>query len=319
MESLFITGPVYDKHVVSIINLMLTRLRNNHPKQDSKCYQNTAVYIQELYDGVFLRHRFDETSFNQFNMQGYQDIIKSCKGDWLKIKQVINKAIDNLELSRSDKYLPLNKKYVENITFATFFEAYSFTSFNGEINCNFIKYINEPKFSYEYFSELRIQKLKSQVSDSIGIPAQIFASKYFKSTRQLSFFWNAMVDWTRWLNQFKKTFPQIYSEFISVCDEGNPFIDFKNFLLRFIEYKQGESGIVEETNFLLSRNNSGELEGSVRSWLNAGMNSSKFSVLKQLPKSITQYYTNESFVKTSQITKLKEEKQVIELEDIPIF
>ena len=314
MKTLFVTGPVYDKHIVSIISIMLKMLRNNKPRPDSKCYIVTANYLTELYNGTFLYHQFDLSRSNQYDMNGWMDKIRSCKGNWNNIRCLVVNSIKNIELAKEPNRLPFSKKYVNGITFASFFEGPY--SYNGLISCNFINFINEPKMCYNHSIDTKIENVKKDVLDSIKRPAEIFANKYFTVKRQQLSFWYSMKDWSRWMRLFKRTFPSIYGEFISSCEEGNMFIDFKNYLINILTIKQGESFIMEETNFQLSRRDSDKLEGYIRTWFRARIESGAFSVLKNLPKYIDSYYTDESFSIELDSEESVQQKPVLELTDI---
>lgn len=70
MEPLFETGPSYNKHAESIVKYMLSKLKNNNPKKDSKCYIRTIGFVTEIYEGRFLINKqFDSSKDKQFNTE----------------------------------------------------------------------------------------------------------------------------------------------------------------------------------------------------------------------------------------------------------
>lgn len=320
MEPLFITGPVYDKHVTSIVNLLLV-LKNNNPKQDSKCYLKNCKYVKELYDGTFLRHQFSESNFSQFDVSNYQDKITSCKGSWQNIRNVIQDSLKHIDMARDKRYMPFNKKFIENISFASFFESYSLNSFNGEIDCNFIKFINEPKMSKLYCEELKLEKIKSEIDDFLKTPAEKICKKYFKMIQQKFTFWTYIKDLQRWLKLFKSTFPYEYGEFINNCDNGNPLIDFKNFIVKMLKDREGDNFVLEIYEFKVGNYYSEDWDKCMcgytfKNWIRSNLHS-KFNVLKYLPRPFDTYYTDESFQKVSK--QVIKQKEVVDIEDIPIF
>lgn len=306
MEALFSTGPVYDPHVIGIIKYMLSRLKNNHPRPDSKVYIKNANYIKELYEGRFHTHVFN-TSRKDYN---YTDVflkIRNCSGNWQNVRNLIVSVLDNIELSKDKQYLPFNKKFIETITFSTFFEYFDINAKESGMNSNFLNYINPPLKSRIYASAFTISKLKENVLKSILPFAEKISNSYFKDSN-LSFWYN-MEDLSRWLKKMKEAFPSEYGEFIISCKNGNPLEDFMNYLTK-------GGNIIQPFFFQLSLKGSDRIEGRFSGWLNDGIRSGKFSSLKNLPKSIECYYTDENFEKRKKEPKKKE---VVDLDDFPIF
>ena len=305
---------VYDKHIVSIINIMLSHLRNNNPKPESAVYARNASFIQELYDGTFIRHNFVYSRINQYDMENVNEKVKAVKGSWQLVRNILVDSLEHYELAKSKDRMPFNKKFLDDITFATFFEGSVRFNPDGCFDSNFMKFVNEPKMSYAYNSDITINKIKEDISPLIINAAESFCKKYFKIKHAQLMFWYEMEDWTRWLRCFRKNYPNIYGEFVSACEDGNPFIDFKNYLLKRLKFREGDNPVINTYYFKLTKYDSGMLDGMFKDWLKSGLGE-KFNALKQLPKSIDSYYTNESFIKTEQ----KVEKVVVDIEDIPIF
>ena len=100
-----------------------------------------------------------------------------------------------------------------------------------------------------------------------------------------------------------------YGEFIIACADGNPLQDFKDYVLK------GNVSILYPYFFQLSANGGEKLQGRFLSWLGEGIRTGKFSSLSHLPKGIESYYTDESFASVEE----KKTKQVVDIEDIPVF
>lgn len=311
MKSLFETEPVIDRHITGIIAYILTALPNNNPKKDSKCYLRAVNYITELYNGNFhVNKRFDTERDGQFDTEGVFEKISSCKHDWAKVRELIQSSLEHLEQSKKPEKMPWNKKYVNSITFARFFvNGYNI---NGEVDSPFLHFVNPPKDSYAFTSDITIGKLKDETLPLIKEQAEKFCKKYFKMKNYQLAFWYDMEDWTRWLKNFKKSFSSVYGEFINCCDDGNPFTDFKNYLMSVLKVKEGDHPVMNHWYFKLTYNDGTELAGYFKQWLGFGMSKGKFAILKQLPKSVDSYYTDESFSSK----KSDRKKKVIEMEDV---
>ncbi len=305
----------YDPHVVGIINQMLFHLRNNKPKQDSPVYARNASFIQELYNGTFIRHNFVYSRINQFNMENVNDKVKAVKGSWSKVRNLVIDSLEHYELAKSKDRMPFNKKFLDDITFATFFEGSIRFNPNGCFDSNFMKFVNEPKMSHDYNSEFTIKKIKENINALILDEAEKFSKKYFKMKHIQLSFWYEMEDWSRWLRCFRKNYPNIYGEFISSCEDGNPFKDFKKFLLNKLKLREGDNPVMNVYYFKLTKYDSFMLDGMFKEWLKNGIGTNKFNSLKQLPKSIDNYYTDGSFSKPVE----KVMKKVIDINDIPKF
>ena len=314
MDSLFAVGPVYDKHLVSIIKLMLTKLKNNHPKPDSKVYVRNANYLLELYNGIFNKHNFNLTR-KDYNYDKCFEEIKKCKGDWGYLRNLILQSISNIELAKSRDYMPFNKAYIDGITFATFFEHFDINSYQSGMDSNFVNFINPPKKCYEYTSSLTIEKLKAECLPSICECAKKIAQEHFNSSKanELSF-WYDIEDLCRWIKNMKKTFPKEYSEFTLNCKNGNVLEDFNCYLMNCLNMKQGDKSIVMPNYYRLAFQGESVLGYYFLGWLRNGIEQGKFAAFKNLPESINHYYTDESF-KTIKKT-VKKKKEVIDEEDI---
>lgn len=315
MQPLFDDSPKYDKHVVSIINQMLARLKNNHPKSESPVYARNARYIQEIHDGTFLNHNFVYSRSDQYDLNNVNDKVRACKGSWQRTRDIIIAALEHYELAKGKDRMPYNKKFLEDVSFATFFEGCNKFREDGCFDSNFMKFINEPKMSYDYNSAILIDKVKNEVMNLIEVPAEDFCKRYFKMKHQQLSFWYEMEDWTRWLRLFRKTFPNIYTEFISSCADGNPFLDFKKYLIASLRLKEGEKPVMNVYYFKLNRFGSERLDGMFKGWLRHGIDTKQFDVFRQLPRSIDCYYTDDSFVAAQPVV----EKKVVNIEEIPIF
>ena len=313
MTPLFESGPVMDKHLESIVDMILGRLKNNNPRKDSKCYLRVASYVNEIYTGMFLKNKkFDTLKDKLFDMTDCFSRVAECRGDWSRVRDIILNSLDHLEQAKSPEKMPWNKTYLNNITFSRFFN--NGYNMNGEIDSPFLHLVNPPKDSYGYRSDITIGKIKENTLPLIRSAAERFCKKYFKMKNYQLSFWYNMEDWTRWLKLFRQTFPGIYGEFISACEDGNPFIDFQKYLMSVLKQKEGEFPIMNHWYFKLTYGEGTELDGFFKQWLRTGIDKGRFNVLKQLPKSIDKYYTDESFMDSK--IKVEKKKEVIELEDI---
>ena len=159
MESLFEVN-VIDKHIESIIKYMLTRLPNNNPKKDSKCYLRVVNYINELYNGTFLKNkRFDTLKDSLFDMTDVFEKITDCMYDWGKVRTIITEALEHLEESKKPEKMPWNKTYINKMSFARFFN----NGYNekGEIVTD---YVNQGTYNY---ADPNTDKLGHVVKDVI--------------------------------------------------------------------------------------------------------------------------------------------------------
>lgn len=179
MTPLFDIGPKIDNHIESIISVMFSKLSNNNPKKDSKCYLRVVAYINELYNGDFLKiRRFDNSKDKQFDMTDSFQKIQDCKNDWNKVHQLVLSSLNHLEDAKKPEKLPWNKKYLNDITFSKFFN--NGYNENGEIDCPFLHLINPPLTSYAYKSDITITTLKENCNSLIRTAAEKFCKKYFK-------------------------------------------------------------------------------------------------------------------------------------------
>ena len=313
MTLLFETGPVIDRHIEGIIKFMLSKLSNNNPRKDSKCYMKAVQTINEIYTGNFLNNKhFDNSKDGMFDMTDVFQKINECKNDWTKVRDIIMNSLLHLEEAKRPEKMPWNKSYLNSITFSRFFDS----GYNqeGYTDCPFLHLINPPKDSYAYTSDITINKLKENTSGMLKPSAEKFCKKYFRiKSYQLSF-WYCMEDWTRWLRLLKRNYAEVYADFIASCEDANPFEDFKNYLMNTLKQKEGEHPVVNHWYFRLAFNNEPELSGYFKQWLRNGIDKGKFSIFRRLPKSIDKYYTDESFMNSK--VKTEKKKEVIELEDI---
>jgi hypothetical protein len=144
--------------------------------------------------------------------------------------------------------------------------------------------------------------------------AEKIASKYFEGYEEF-YFWYSMGDFSRWLRNFKIYFPSEYDEFILACEEGNPLLDFRKYTENQLKKKFGDNFVIKSYFFRLSVPGLNKLSGNFLDWLLNGISTGKFSILKNLPKSIDKYYQNEDF-KTTPIVSKKKEKNTIDIDSV---
>ena len=314
MEALFSVGRTYPTEIVNIMNAMTSKLRHGKNIEDTKCYEKNVEWVQKIYDGTFLQNQFLFQNESQYNLNGYVDVVRNCKGDWNKVLNVIEQSVNNLEMAKQPQYVPYNKTYLESITFSNFFEIFSRGKY-GEINSPFLYFVNPPKLVSDYCSEYKLTDLKLLCDNKIAVEADKFCNKYFKGGREKRWFWKDIIDFSRWFSCLKENYPNIYSEMLSMCNDSNPFVDFKNYVVNLAKNNQGDNFVLSTFDFKIE--NGGFISGKFRQWLTSGIKSGKFDMLKYLDKPVVQYYSDESFKKSSEVKP--NDKQVIDADDLVIF
>lgn len=271
--------------------------------------------MQQIYDGTFVHNSFDLSNPTQYDFTNWIQQVKQCAGDWSKVKQIIINAIDNLQLAKQPQYLPFNKKYLEAVTFSTFFESGKRYNNDGSIDSVFVKFINKPLTFTNYTSEYKITEVRLNCMGIFQKPADKFCNKHFPTGRDKMLFWKDIEDISRWFRLLKSNYPEQYGEFCHNCKEGNPFIDFKDFVVDVAKQKQGENYVISVYDFKIAQDD--VLTGKFRQWLLAGITTKKFETLKYLPNQIIYYYTDQSFEKPKQIKQV--EKQVIDGDELVVW
>ena len=310
LTTLFDGAPVYDPHLKSIMSLLMSRLRNNNPKPESKAYARTALFLSEIHEGRFLNKMFD-LSRKDYDYDGVFEKVRACKGSWQAVRNIVLKALDNLELAKDFAYLPYNKKYIEDITLSVFFEQRKKNGLEPGTVSNFLNFVNPPKKKMDFANEQTVEKIKRS---GLKIPmdtADRICRNYFKDSSSRLRFWRAMSDWSEWCSAFKGAYPSIFSEFCLSCSMGSPLDDFWIWL-------QGKLAAKKETpkpyHFMLSLSDSDMLGLDFLEWLEKGIKSRKFSMLRNLPKVVARYRFPEHF-KDSAPSKPKK-KEVVDAENL---
>ena len=310
METLFAAGPSYDPHLKSVMSLLLSRLRNNNPKPESKAWSRNAGFLMEIYEGRFLSKPFD-TSRKDYDYQGSFDKIRAAKGSWQAVRSLVVQALDNIELAKDFSYMPFNKKFVESITFSTFFEHRERDCFSPGVHSNFVNFVNPPLKKSDYSNDSRAEKLKASCVSFFGKGAAAVCSEHFSARSDRLRFWEDMAEWKEWLSAFKAAYPEIYSEFAINCAGGSPFEDYWNWLAK----KLANSGrSVRPYHFQLSAAGSERLGLDFLDWLEGGVRSGKFAALRGLPRPVALYRFPESFGKAAKSAPPKE-KEVVDADD----
>lgn len=310
MEFLFDDGPIYDPHIKGILKLMLSRLRNNKPRQDSPVYRKNADFLQEIYDGKFLHRNFNMTR-KDYDYTNVFDKVKLCIGNWSELRSAVQNSLDNLDLAKDEAYLPFGKEYINKISFSSFFISRDMGS--DGISSNFINFINPPRKKSFLSMKSKIDKEKKNILPLLIIQGEKIASKHFDGYEEFNF-WCAVSDFTRWLKSFKLHFPSQYSEFILGCEEGNPLLDLKIYTENQLRKKFGDSFTVKAYFFRLSLPNSDRLGGNFLDWLLNGISGGKFAVLRDLPKSIDRYCKDDDFDSIPQVKERK--KETIDIDSV---
>lgn len=313
MPALFDIGPKCDPHETALVKFLLSKLRNNHPKVDSKTYARNAKFIREIYEGKFLLNKTFVTSRKDYNYEGSFEKIRACKGSWQKTKDLIVEVLENIETAKDKTYLPFNKRYIETITFATFFEHFDVKCTEPGTNSNFLNFVNPPLKCSEYSCNLATEKLKKECPSGLKPLAEEICSTRFKGPTESLRFWRCISDWSEWLSAFKKSFPKTFSEFCLNCKQGSPFVDYWSWLQIKLEQRKA---LPQTYNFQLSLIDSDHLGLEFLSWLRQGISSGKFAMLKNLPKPIDFYRFSEHFEADVSPKPKKAKKEVVDAEEI---
>ena len=316
MNALFELGPVYDPHVKSIMNLLLSKLKNNHPKPEGKLYAKNAAFVESLYNGKFLNKHFN-TSRKEYNYENSYEIIRSCKGNWTKVRDLVATVLGNIELAKDKTYLPFNKRYVEQITFATFFEHFDANATEPGTNSNFLNFVNPPFKSRDYTSAMLAKKIKEKCPPAIRSSAERICNSRFKEGGDSLKFWRNISDFATWLAAFKEAYPEMHSEFALNCLNGNPLDDFEDYLDKRMRAKYGANYSLPTFHFQLSLAGSERLGLDFLDWLNKGISSGRFAMLRDLPKPIDFYRFPDSFKPSKETNTFgKKEKEVVDADEI---
>ena len=292
MQALFETGPVYDPHARSIVRLMLSRLRNNNPREDSKVYMKAIGYVTEIYDGTFL-HRAFSVGRADYNYDGAFEKVRSCKGSWQEVRSSIITAMDNLEVAKDDRYLPYNKKFIESVTFSSFFEL---PDLKGGVTSMYVSLQNPPRKKAEKAYASRIADVRKNVIPAVASVADDVCEKYFSEGADGFQFWCAVEDFSRWLRKFKEVFPQVHGEFVLGCKDGNPMADLSSFVAEHSGRRYGDGTAPKPYFFRLTLPGRDKLGGMFLDWLQDGISRGKFACLKSLPKPVADYCEDSDFV-----------------------
>ena len=308
MPALFNIGPSYSNDVVSIMEIISKEFSSRKINPDSNVYKRTVWYLNKIYDGSFVNLDFNLDNVTQFDMSNWKERIIYCKGNWNLVKDLVSSVIGNINKARLPQYLPFNKKFIESIKVSNLFEQHLIYDREGRIDCNFIKFINEPKTMSKYVSESSLPKLKSSCIPLIYSKADEFCNKYFTDINEKIWFWRDMVDFSRWLQLFEKSYPKIYHEFLLCCKDSNPFSDLSNYIVTQLKAFRGDNFSFSGYEFKLSVKDGTKLYGKFKEWLVSGISSKKFSILKELPVPIDDLYTDESF--ENNVEEIKEKPKV---------
>ena len=180
MEPLFYVTEKYDKHIISLLKVMMNRLNCTRVNEENTCYKRNAKHIQNIYNGTFLYNSYDMSRSREWNFEGVNEKILSCKGSWQKVKELICNCLDNLELSKRTDYMPFSKNYVESIKFSNFFETGRYNCVTSEVDSPFLKFVNKPVKKFSYQSSLKFEDVKKNISSSIRNAAEVIAASCFR-------------------------------------------------------------------------------------------------------------------------------------------
>ena len=176
-NDLMVSKPKYCKQADSIAKRILSRYPHifvtRYPReneQPTKTYIRLCNKITDIYNGHFTNSRlynFDENVFNnkQFITDGWQEKIKSVKGDWNKVKMLIFEAINNFTLMFDENRMPLRKDYLTNNLNDWFFSDNP----NNKGQSQFIQSLNEPQIIKQKLGEDKARKIVQELKEKSPI------------------------------------------------------------------------------------------------------------------------------------------------------
>lgn len=289
----------YEKKIQIIVNGVARKLTNQNKNYSKyKCYSTACEILTSIYDGTFFdKYHFNGHHFKEFNMDGVESVIMDCKGDYQKIRDLVNNSIKHLYMAKEREYMPWNKKYLSNVTFSNFFQN---VTHEGKIESLFYMLVNEPKRMESYFQESGIKKIKKTLDDNkfsgmreVGDRIE----KRFKDGKSRFMFWSNIEELYWWWRDVKKYLPNVYSELKYEFVNENLLQDYYEWLCENLYKNQGANFVLEPYYFKIGDENNGCLKGWFLSYLN--VLSKKHSCLGELPKNIKFFYKTDSFKLTN--------------------
>lgn len=284
----------YDDKIKFIVNGSARKLTNqNKDYSRFKCYRTACEILTSIYEGTFYdRYRFNGQHFKDFNMDGVEEVIASCKGDYQRLRDVVFGSISHLYMAKERTYLPWNKKYLARVTFSNFFQ--NITN-DGRCESLFYMLIQEPIKQTSYFQDVGIKKIKTDLEEhnfkgmkEVGERIE----KKFTDKKDKFIFWSNVQEMYWWWRDVKKFLPQVYSELKYDFVNENLLQDYYEWLCENLYKNQGANYVLEPYYFKI-----GDDEFCLKGWFLVYMNclARKHKVLGELEKNIKFYYKTDSF------------------------
>ena len=197
----------------------------------SKTFKKCCIAVQDIYDGRFTnQHLYDiskNINTNQFDYDGWKEKINSVKNNWLKIKELIKKAIGNYRLMFIKKNMPSNKKYLPDSLDKWFFDELN----NNGYPSYFVFSLRKPKPQKVQYADNNAQEIFKGLPTKIqDIGNEIINNYVINNDYTLWKNLKGMYGWCKWLigsdiNQnvgyWVSSPAEIITKFVDYCDANN--------------------------------------------------------------------------------------------------
>ena len=197
----------------------------------SKTFKKCCIAVQDIYDGRFTnQHLYDiskNINTNQFDYDGWKEKINSVKNNWLKIKELIKKAIGNYRLMFIKKNMPSNKKYLPDSLDKWFFDELN----NNGYPSYFVFSLRKPKPQKVQYADNNAQEIFKELPTKIqDIGNEIINNYVINNDYTLWKNLKGMYGWCKWLigsdiNQnvgyWVSSPAEIITKFVDYCDANN--------------------------------------------------------------------------------------------------
>ena len=203
------------------------------PKGDisvSKTYCKACRHIQDMWNGTFGSIRYNPYNDNLgkskwFDTEGWRKTLRSVRGDYSKIEELIESSISNYKLMFDDGYVPFNKEVLPSSFEKWLLDDFSFGNENPI--SYFIWSFRKPNRTQNQLSEIKADRIFEQLPEK----AKKGGNKLFEMNEKMpsGTFWakiNNMVEWGRtafdyepniqyWITS-PSEIPELFAEF---CEE----------------------------------------------------------------------------------------------------
>ena len=179
-------------------NIFVTRVPAdlNNP---SKTFENACKKVQDIYNGNFYKSRMyhfspDFEENKQFDVTDWRLKVKDVKGDWKKVRELLEKAINNFELMFQEDRMPFKKDYLQDNLDKWLFDDFSFGKENA--TSQFIQSLNEPMFTRAKLSENKADRIFNELPSR----AKEGGNKIFEMNKNMSSgaFWEHIQEIVEW-------------------------------------------------------------------------------------------------------------------------